>query len=212
MKNRITIVDYGIGNLFSVRRALAVCGATNVNISDRGDDLLHSDKIILPGVGAFEAGIIGLHERSLVASIIKAANEGIPILGICLGMQLMATISEEFGLHKGLSLIPGKVQPIPQYDRNGNQLKMPFIGWSTLIPNNALADDDGCLAGTTNRSVYLVHSYQFIPDDPSHLLASYDYGGNLVTAAVRNKNVLGVQFHPEKSGSVGLSIIANFIK
>lgn len=212
MTKLVTIIDYGVGNLYSVRRAVEVSGGEDIRVSDRIEDIMEADKIILPGVGAFEDGMKGLRERGLVEPLTKVAREGKQILGICLGMQLMASTSEEFGVHEGLSLIPGKVQAIPKTSVDGKPLKVPFIGWSTLISNQSEAEQHGSLADLHQKSVYLVHSFQFSPSNSKHLLASYEYGGHQINAAVRSGNVLGVQFHPEKSGSVGLSIIRNFIR
>lgn len=211
MGKQVTIIDYGVGNLYSVRRAVEVSGGEDIRISDRPADVTETDKIILPGVGAFEDGMKGLRERGLIAPLIDAARSGKQILGICLGMQLLATNSEEFGFHEGLSLIPGEVKPIPKVGIDGEQLKVPFIGWSPIILNETHAIDESCLFGAQGKSVYLVHSYYVQPSKPEHLLASYMFGGHRITAAVRHGNVTGVQFHPEKSGSVGLSILREFI-
>lgn len=212
MRKRITIVDYGLGNLYSVRRALEVSGATDVTVSDREEDLLNADKIILPGVGAFEDGMRGLRERGLIQPLIKTALEGKSILGICLGMQLLATTSEEFGIHEGLSLIPGKVHGIPNFSVDGQRLKVPFVGWSKLILNSCQFLDQSCLAHTEGVPVYFVHSFHFLPLNPNHRLASYEYGDHQISAVVGHGNILGVQFHPEKSGSVGLSFLKRFVE
>lgn len=208
---RVTIIDYGIGNIYSVRRAVEVSGAINVTICEREEDLIQADKIILPGVGAFRDGMNGLRERGLVAPLMKAAQEGKHIFGICLGMQLLASKSEEFGVHEGLSLIPGTVQAIPKLSVGGQQLKVPFIGWSKLTLDKKQIAHHNCLAEAQEKAVYLVHSFQFLPTKQEHLVARYEYGGHQISAAVRNGNVFGVQFHPEKSGSVGLSILRDFI-
>jgi len=211
MNNRVTIIDYGLGNIYSVKRALEVSGAMNVTICERGEDLVQSEKIILPGVGAFGDGMNGLRERGLLEPLKKAAREGKPILGICLGMQLLASTGEEFGVHEGLSLIPGSVQAIPKLSVDGRQLKVPYIGWSKLTLGQSQPADHNCLVEARQKAVYLVHSFQFLTSKPEHLLACYEYGGHQITAAVRNDNVFGVQFHPEKSGLVGLNILKNFI-
>jgi glutamine amidotransferase len=211
MTKRVTIIDYGIGNLYSVRRAVEVSGGEDIRVSGRPEDIAEADKLILPGVGAFEDGMNGLRERGLVPHIIAAARAGKPLLGICLGMQLLATTSEEFGLHSGLGLIPGEVKPIPRMSIDGDALKVPFIGWSPLTLNARHPSQDSCLANVQGKAVYLVHSYELEPNDPTHLLASYSVGGHMITAAVRHGNVTGVQFHPEKSGTVGLKVISAFL-
>lgn len=211
MTKRVTIIDYGIGNLYSVRRAVEVSGGEDIRVSGRPEDIADADKVILPGVGAFEDGMNGLRERGLVQHIIAAAHSGKPLLGICLGMQLLATTSEEFGLHKGLGLIPGEVNAIPKTAVYGERVKVPFIGWAPLIMNERHPMQESCLRDVHGKAVYLVHSYHLQPSDPTHLLASYSFGGRLITAAVRHGNVTGLQFHPEKSGEVGLKIMREFI-
>lgn len=211
MTKRVTIVDFGIGNLFSVMRAVEVTGGEDIRVSGRAEDIVDADKLILPGVGAFKDGMLGLRERGLLPHILSAVQRGKPLLGICLGMQLLATTSEEFGLHSGLALIPGKVKPMPRVSVHGDPLKVPYIGWSPLILSTQGLSEVSCLAKAHNNSVYLVHSYYFEPDDPKNILANYSFGGHLITAAVRHNNITGVQFHPEKSGAVGLEIIREFI-
>lgn len=211
MAMRVTIIDYGIGNLYSVRRAVEVSGGKDIRVSGRAEDIAEADKVILPGVGAFADGIKGLRERGLVAPLLAAASTGKPLLGICLGMQLLASTSEEFGLHEGLGLIPGEVKAIPRTNLEGEAQKVPFIGWSPLMLNAAHPTQESCLAQADGKAVYLVHSFHLQPYDPSHLLASYTFGGRMITAAVRCGNVTGVQFHPEKSSAVGLQIMRAFI-
>lgn len=211
MAIRITIIDYGIGNLYSVKRAVEVSGGKDVLVSGRPEDIAEADKIILPGVGAFANGMNGLRERGLVPHLISAARAGKPLLGICLGMQLLATTSEEFGKHAGLNLIPGEVKHIPNKTIDGNTIKVPFIGWSPLILNEIFTKKRNCMINLNNKSVYLVHSYHFIPKEKEQLLATYNIGGKIITAAVKKNNITGVQFHPEKSGDVGLQVIKEFI-
>lgn len=211
MTKRVTIIDYGIGNLYSVKRAVEVSGGEDIRVSGCPEAIAAADKLILPGVGAFEDGMKGLRDRGLVPHIIAAGRAGKPLLGICLGMQLLATTSEEFGLHTGLGLIPGEVKPIPRKSIDGDALKVPFIGWSPLTLNEHHLSYKNYLATIQGKAVYLVHSYQLEPNDPSHLLASYSVGGHMITAAVRDGNITGVQFHPEKSGAVGLQIMREFI-
>ncbi len=211
MTHRVTIIDYGIGNLYSVHRAVEVSGGSDIRVSGRAQDIAEADKVILPGVGAFEDGMSGLRERGLVPHLLAAARSGKPLLGICLGMQLLATTSEEFGLHDGLGLIPGEVKAIPRTSVDGETQKVPFIGWSPLELNARHPTQETCLAHAHGKAVYLVHSFHLEPNDPAHLLASYSFGGRSITAAVRQGNVTGVQFHPEKSGAVGLQIMREFI-
>lgn len=212
VSTQVTVVDYGVGNLFSVRRALESCGVSDVLVSQSAEDIGRADRLILPGVGAFRDGMRGLRERGLVEPIVDYARSGRPLLGICLGMQMLASESEEFGRHEGLGLIPGRVRAIPRLDATGARLKVPFIGWTSITLASPSTAAGSCLAGLDpEAAVYLVHSFHFVPDDAGHVLATYRFGANEVTAAVRVDNITGFQFHPEKSGEVGLDIIRNFV-
>jgi glutamine amidotransferase len=209
---RVTIIDYGVGNLFSVRRAVEVSGATHVRVSASAEDMTWANRLILPGVGAFEGGMRGLHERGLVELLRQQANLGKPLLGICLGMQLLATTSQEFGVHDGLNLIPGQVELMPHTSTDGSPLKVPYIGWAPLRFERHAEAANGCLRNhIETAAVYLVHSYHVRANDPAHLLATYGYGGNRITAAIGRGNVIGMQFHPEKSGAAGLAIMRGFV-
>ncbi len=210
---KIVVIDYGLGNLYSVRRALEVCGAENVCVSGLAEDIVNADKVILPGVGAFGDGIRGLEDRSLIQPLIAHATNGKPLLGICLGMQMLASTSDEFGLHRGLGLISGKVRKIDRVNTAGTSRKTPFIGWASLNhSNNGLSWDNTILSSVDEgESVYLVHSYHFEPTDPKDILATYSYEGDSITAAVHRNNITGLQFHPEKSSQVGLRILSRFV-
>lgn len=208
----VAIVDYGVGNLYSVQRAFEVCGASNISLSGNPSEILACDRVVLPGVGAFADGMRGLRERGLDQAIREFAISGRPLLGICLGMQLFATTSKEFGEHSGLNLVPGQVDAIPSEHKDGGLLKTPYIGWSSLeCP--AHADWQGTVLNslTQEESIYLVHSFHFIPEDRGNILATYRYGGHSITAAIKKDNITGLQFHPEKSGQVGLRIINDFL-
>lgn len=208
---QVTVIDYGIGNLFSVGRAIEHCGA-QVQLSGEAAAIDAASHLVLPGVGAFADGMAGLRERGLVEPIRRYAASGRPLLGICLGMQMLASTSEEFGEHEGLGLIPGRVRPVPPVDNAGKPHKIPHIGWSALTPAPGVHWEGSPLAGTpVGAAVYLVHSFHVVPDDPAHLLAQCDYGGHRVTAAIRSAAVFGCQFHPEKSGAVGLEIMRTFV-
>jgi glutamine amidotransferase len=208
----VVVVDYGIGNLFSVRRAFEHCGAA-VEVSDNRDVILSAPRLVLPGVGAFSDGMRGLAERGLDEVVIAFSRSGKPLLGICLGMQMLATVSEEFGQHKGLNIIPGHVASIPRVDPQGQPYKVPFVGWADLASDNPAAWQNSILQDVpTGEAVYLVHSFAVTPDDRKHRLAYCTYNGAEVTAAIRKENAYGVQFHPEKSGKVGLNIISSFAR
>ncbi len=214
MKNiGVTIVDYGVGNLYSVQRALEVCGASDICISSDPAEILIADRVVLPGVGAFADGMRGLRERGLDSAIREFAKSGRPLMGICLGMQLFATKSDEFGEHTGLDLIPGKVNAIPPKGVEGEHLKIPNVGWSTLDqPAHICWEKTVLRALTREQSVYLVHSFHFKPDSQNNVLATYQYGGNNITAAIVEGNIIGLQFHPEKSGEVGLTILSQYLQ
>lgn len=209
---KVTVIDYGSGNLYSVQRALEFCGARNIVISSQESDINDADRLILPGVGAFENGMNGLRSRGLIEPIIRYANQGKPLLGICLGMQMLASSSNEFGVHEGLNLIPGQVVPIPAEGKNGVTHKIPFIGWTSLDAGNEVNYKNSVLSDATQKdAVYMVHSYYMLPENEGSALATYDYDGISITAAVQSRNIIGLQFHPEKSGKVGLSILKKFI-
>lgn len=212
-KEKVVVVDYGLGNLFSVQRALEHCGASDVCISSVIDDVASADRLILPGVGAFEDGIRGLKNLGLIEPIKNHARSGKPLLGICLGMQLLATTSQEFGAHVGLNLIPGNVLPISAENSQGTRKKVPFIGWANLLASTKMESTDILVNELgKGQSVYLVHSYYFCPDNIQNLVATYDYQGENITAAIRSENVYGFQFHPEKSGEVGLGMLRAFLQ
>ena len=199
----IAIVDYGVGNLFSLRSSFAAIGA-EVTVTDDPSVLRAADKIVLPGVGAFEDAARKLRESGLDAVVIEEAKAGKPLLGICLGMQMLFEISYEYGEHKGLSLIPGSVRPIA--DVIPADLKIPHIGWNALSfggkkhPLFRYLDEGDC--------VYFVHSF-YATECEESVIATAEYGAPL-TAAVARGNIMGCQFHPEKSGRVGLSILRAF--
>lgn len=211
-KASIAVVDYGLGNLFSVKRAFEFCGANNAIITNNPEIILKSDLVVLPGVGAFAEGMLGIKQSGLDGVLREFANTGKPLLGICLGMQLLATLSQEFGENEGLGLIDGTVRAIPVLSILGEQMKVPFIGWSNLKAPQKNNEGHGLLDSLdVDKSVYFVHSYQFIPRDRKNILAIYEYGGHEITAAVQKDNILGLQFHPEKSGEMGLKILKTFI-
>lgn len=206
----ITIIDYGSGNLLSVKRAFEHCGAT-CQISGDANVIASSEALVLPGVGAFRDGMESLSDKNLISPILAHAHAGRPLLGICLGMQMLASSSEEFGLHQGLGLIPGKVLKIPRHSTAGLPRKTPFIGWSSIYhPMKTSWEGTPLQLVENHESVYFVHSYHFHPTDPSDLLATYSYESDPITAAVHRGYITGLQFHPEKSGRVGLRIIRHF--
>ena len=213
MPNKITVIDSGIGNLFSISRALEMIGA-EVELASDTETISKADHLILPGVGAFAAGMSGLHEQGIDAAVIEHAQSGKPLLGICLGMQMLMSSSEEHGEHKGLNLIPGHVRQIPNTTVEGKKHKIPHIGWNALHPpTDGRSWKNTILENTTpGDAVYFVHSFAVTPDAPEDALAVTYYGGHQICAVVNHGNVYGCQFHPEKSGEVGLNILKRFIE
>lgn len=196
----IAIIDYGVGNLFSLTHSLNKIGAKCVITNDK-TVIDKAEKIILPGVGAFGDAVQKLADSGLDEVIKRQCANGKPLLGICLGMQLLFDRSFEYGEYKGLGLISGEIEPIANYVSG---LKIPHMGWNSLN----IVDDNPLFADTKDGDyVYFVHS--FFAKCNEGLSATADYGIKL-TAAVRKNNVFGMQFHPEKSGEVGLKILKNF--
>jgi glutamine amidotransferase len=209
---KVAIIDYGSGNLRSVAKSFERAAdehafGAEVLVTGKPEDLLSADRIVLPGVGAFadcKAGleaVDGLHEALTEAVLVKAR----PFMGICVGMQLMSDVGHEFGDTPGLGWIAGDVTALRPSDP---ALKIPHMGWNdfaTLAPHPVFA------GVKTGEHAYFVHSYHFTPKNPAHVLATVQYGG-AVTAAVGRDNMIGTQFHPEKSQALGLHIIANFLR
>lgn len=212
MKRIVGIVDYGMGNMYSVAQALEHVGA-DVRLLSMAEELKQVDLLLLPGVGSYEAGMRELRERELVTPIVEYVHKGKPFLGICLGMQLLFEVSEEFGEHAGLGLIPGRVTAIPSLGHDQQPHKIPHIGWNGLtLPSDRENWQGTILQGLSpGVSAYFVHSYTAVPSNPNHRLADCDYDGCCISAAVQADNVYGCQFHPEKSGDSGLRILRNFV-
>lgn len=210
MSAEITVIDYGVGNLFSVERALEHCGANVVVTSDH-ERILAAEKLLLPGVGAFADAMKELDRLGLVSVIRSYAEMDKPLLGICLGMQLLLDESEEFGLSQGLGLISGRVVPVPPCAIDGTPQKVPHIGWNGLLPVDGSVWTETILSGVkAGQSVYFVHSFMASVKHAEDRLADCNYGGHLVPAVIASGNVVGCQFHPEKSGDVGLNILRAF--
>lgn len=210
---RVVVVDYGMGNLFSVARALEHRGAT-VELASTAQSVESAPALVLPGVGAFADGIRGLAARGLIGPLRRFAASGRPFLGICLGMQMLFETSEEFGCHEGLGVLPGCVVPLRGADVHGKKLKVPHIGWSALRPTRARSgwSDTPLAALRPGTAMYFVHSFVAMPRDDSDRLAECDYGGWPLVAAVSRGAVSGCQFHPEKSGPAGLAVLDGFIR
>lgn len=196
----IAILDYGMGNRASVQKALRFLGHDSVITADPAE-IASASNLILPGVGAFGDGMKAIRERGLDHVMREETAKGKPLLGICLGMQLLASKGEEGGAHEGLGFIPGTVKRISAGD-----LRVPHVGWNDVVPKNG----GGLFKGTEPNVFYFVHSFALVPDDESDVIATCDYGSPFV-AAVRKGNVMGVQFHPEKSQASGLRLLKNFL-
>ncbi len=202
----ITIIDYGMGNLRSVQKGFEKVGFEAKVTADPAD-IRNASKLVLPGVGAFKDCMDNLREGGFVEPILRHVEAGKSFLGICLGLQLLFSESEEFGHHQGLGIIPGKVVRFPaDLYVAGENLKVPHMGWNQI----RLQQDIQLFAGVADgSSVYFVHSYYVVPDDAKAVATITDYGMNFCSAICRD-NVMATQFHPEKSQQVGLRILKNF--
>ena len=207
MKSNIVIIDYGMGNLRSAQKGFEKVGFP-AKVSSDPDDILKADKLVLPGVGAFRDCIGNLRDGGFIEPIKEYVTTGRPLLGICVGLQLLFTESDEFGRHEGLDIIPGKVVRFPAGMRVANEeLKVPHMGWNAI----SIKEEVPLFKGTDQESyVYFVHSYYARPDDPAVVAAEATYGDVTFCASLWKDNVMATQFHPEKSQAIGLNIIKNF--
>jgi imidazole glycerol-phosphate synthase subunit HisH len=198
----VALIDYGAGNLHSVHNALVKAGGDDVRITADPELIARADRIVLPGVGAFAACRAGLHALSGVEDAMSEAvsGRGVPFLGVCVGMQLLADTGEEFGSHAGLGWISGTVRLIEPHN---HEIKVPHMGWNDVLPSrpHALIEQG---------EAYYLHSYHFDAANAEDVIATTSHGGPLV-AAVGRDNIIGVQFHPEKSQTFGLSFLSRFL-
>ncbi len=208
---KVAIIDYGVGNLFSVNKAFSRIGIDSF-VTSEPREILKSTKVVLPGVGAFRNGMRKLTEAGLVSVVKEVARSGKPLLGICLGAQLLLERSQEFGFTAGLGIIKGEVVEIPRESRTAESIRVPHIGWNNLIYTGGTASTNGTIlqAIPEKSMAYFVHSYMLSPEDSRHRLADVDYHGINISAVIKSNNVTGTQFHPEKSGEIGLQILRNF--
>ena len=200
----LAVIDYGAGNLRSVLHALSHLGISDLRLVREPKELLGARKIILPGVGAFGAGMAQLRQQGLVAPLQQALAAGIPYLGICVGMQMLYEVGEEMGEHAGLGVLGGRVIRFPRFETQ----KVPHMGWNQLRIQRVCPLLDGLDAASYT---YFVHSYYCAPTDNQTIAASVDYGVEFA-AVVQSGNIFGVQFHPEKSQQTGLRILTNFLR
>ncbi len=197
----IAIIDYGVGNLASVRNAFIKLGYEAV-ISSSSEQILQADRVVLPGVGAFADAMDNLRNYGLDGTVKEVVRQGTPFLGVCLGLHLLFTHGEEHGIHQGLDIIKGRVVKF-QLPR---EYKVPHMGWNQVYPRENSRLFKGLPAGSY---FYFVHSYYVFPDDDGVIAAHSDYGIDFVCAVEQN-NIFATQFHPEKSGRVGLQVLQNF--
>lgn len=208
---RVAIIDYGLGNLFSVQQACLTVGLDAVITRDR-EALEKCAALILPGVGAFGDAMETLHRLDLVRPILEAAASGKPLVGICLGIQLLMSESNEFGRHDGLGLIPGKVVPLPSPKEGDRSLKIPQVGWNRIHPAGGGIER---WAGTPlegladGEHMHFVHSYIVLPGDSAVVLSTTRYGDAEFCSSLRCGNIFACQFHPERSGRRGLVVYEN---
>lgn len=209
--HKVIVIDYGMGNLLSVQRGLEHVGA-QVLVSSDPEKIRDAERVVLPGVGSFPDAMEELVSRGLVKVIREIVDRGTPLLGICLGMQVLFEKGLEFGVTTGLGVFSGSVEAIPSQRTDGNSQKIPHVGWNALYPSGKSVWDGTVLADITpGEAAYFVHSYIAKPNDPDCRIADCYYGGIPLTAIVHKKNILACQFHPEKSGEVGMRIFRKFL-
>ena len=203
----IAVIDYGVGNLFSLLSSLKYVGL-DTKLTNDIEEIQSAKGIILPGVGAFRDAIGNLEKYGLKETLINEAKNGKPFLGICLGMQMLFEKSYEYGEYEGLGLINGTVEEIKKYIPENSDLKIPHMGWNSLIINERFKDDKILKDVDNNEYVYYVHSY-FAKTDMKNIVTYSEYGTK-IPGIVKNENVYGMQFHPEKSGDTGLKLLKNW--
>ena len=203
----IAVIDYGVGNLFSLLSSLKYVGL-DTKLTNDIEEIKNAKGIILPGVGAFRDAIGNLEKYGLKETLISEAKNGKPFLGICLGMQMLFEKSYEYGEYEGLGLINGTVEEIKKYIPENSDLKIPHMGWNSLIINERFKDDKILKDVDNNEYVYYVHSY-FAKTDMKNIVTYSEYGTK-IPGIVKNENVYGMQFHPEKSGDTGLKLLKNW--
>ncbi|MCO5141920.1 MAG: imidazole glycerol phosphate synthase subunit HisH [Oligoflexia bacterium] len=211
MSKSILIVDYGLGNLFNIEAAFSSVGCS-VKVSSNHKDIVSADRVVIPGVGSFADGIKGLHEMRLIDPLREFVLLEKPLLGICLGMQLLLSESEEWGVHQGLGFVEGRVvslkQPLP-----GVLYKIPHIGWNKMkVRQENKILKDVFLSQEQDFFMYFLHSYYADLEDTSLVMTETEYGRDTFCSSFQKNNIFGFQPHPERSGEVGLKIFQNFLK
>lgn len=208
MSLNIAVINYGIGNVKSILNIFEKAGVTP-SLLNQKELILAADGVVLPGVGAFSQGMENLHKYSLVKTLKEYAKLNKPLLGICLGMEMLLNESEEFGATQGIGLIPGKVIKLPT--KNTQYKKLPHVSWNEITPKNI--NWENTILGNIefNSDMYFTHSYIAVPEDESHILSTTIYSDYEFCSSIKKGNIYGCQFHPEKSAERGLKIIDNFI-
>ena len=209
LSKKITIIDYGCGNILNLARAIKFIGY-EVDITHDKNKIINSSYVILPGVGAFGNAMKQIEKYNLHNTILEYAKSNKPLLGICLGMQILLTVSYEFGVHKGLGLIEGKVIKIS--NEKNKEIKIPHIGWNEIYPNNNKKEWKNKILKNSSigKSFYFVHSFVCITKDYDSTIAVCNYSDISIPAVIATGNVFGCQFHPEKSANNGLTVLKNF--
>lgn len=214
MGGTITILDYGMCNLLNVARAFQHIG-TEVSVTEDPIIAAQAERLVVPGVGAFEDSVREVIAHGFDNVIRNFIAGGRPFLGICVGMQMLFDTSAEFGDHAGLGILPGHVQAVPKLTTQGEQQRVPHIGWNHLVePAHGRVWDGTLLASqkSSNPAVYFVHSYAAVPTRAADRLADCFYGGHRICAAIERDNIMATQFHPERSGKIGLEMLRRFMK
>ena len=209
LSKKITIIDYGCGNILNLARAIKFLGY-ETDITYDKNKIINSSYVILPGVGAFGNAMKQIEKYNLRNTILKYAKSNKPLLGICLGMQILLTVSYEFGVHKGLGLIEGKVIKIS--NEKNKEIKIPHMGWNEIYPNNNKKEWKNKIlkSSSIGKSFYFVHSFVCITKDNDSTIAVCNYSDISIPAVIATGNVFGCQFHPEKSADDGLAVLKNF--
>lgn len=210
---KITLLDYGMCNMLNVARALEYAGA-DVHVTHDPKEAVAAERLVVPGVGAFSECIRAVNKLGHGDAILEFVESGRPMLGICVGMQILFEASEEFGETPGLGILPGRVRIVPNITASGAPQRVPHIGWNHLIePQAGRAWGKTLLQpfGTVGPAVYFVHSFAAQPSNDDDRLADCDYGGHRISAMVKRDNVTATQFHPERSGTVGLRMLKEFL-
>lgn len=208
IKKKVVIIDYQLGNLFSVKQACDAVGMNSILSSDK-NDIVNADALILPGVGAFKEAMINLEKFDLISAIKEQVNAGTPLFGICLGQQLLFSESEEFGAGKGLDLISGVIKKFPEQFEE-RKIKVPHISWNKIYKADQTWENTPLKDVENEGFMYFIHSYYTSPSDDSCIITKTNYDGIEFCSAVSKNNIFATQFHPEKSAEKGISIYKNW--